>query len=275
MKKISKLMFLSSLLAIVFWSCKKDENKIYYNGGTAPVLSASTTAVSLSYANAANEAVKFNWTNPNYQFTTGLSSQSVNYVLEIDTTGANFTNPNKKSISLSQELGLSITIAQFNDYMLNQLVLKPAMIHNLEVRVKASLGNNAVPIYSNVLKLTATPYSIPPKVAVPSSGKLFMVGSATPGGWNNPVPVPSQEFTKLSETLYELTIALSGGNSYLFLPVNGDWGAKYGAIGANNSNNPDGDDFKPGGGDMLAPAVSGNYKISVDFQRGKFTVTKQ
>ncbi|MEK7199408.1 MAG: hypothetical protein AAB212_05760, partial [Bacteroidota bacterium] len=70
-------------------------------------------------------------------------------------------------------------------------------------------------------------------------------------------------------------IALSGGNSYLFLPVNGDWGAKYGAIGANNSNNPDGDDFKPGGGDMLAPAVSGNYKISVDFQRGKFTVTKQ
>ncbi len=275
MKKISKLMFLSSILAICFWACTKDENKNYFEGGTAPVLSASATAVSLSYANAANEAVKFTWTNPNYQFTTGLSSQSVNYVLEIDTTGANFTNPNKKAISISQDLALSITVGQFNDYLLNQLVLLPGMQHNLDVRVKATLGNGAVPIISNVLKLTATPYTIPPKVAVPASGALFLVGDATPGGWTNPVPVPAQQFTKVSDTKYEITIALTAGKSYLFLPVNGDWSAKYGAIGANNSNSPDGDDFKPSGGDMLAPAVSATYKISVDFQRGKFTVVKQ
>lgn len=275
MKKILNILFFSSILALFFGACKKDEYKNYFEGSTAPVLSTTANTVKLSYATASEEAVKFTWTNPNYVFTTGVSSQSVNYVLEIDTTGANFTNPNKKSISISQELSLSLTVAEFNDYLLNQLVLKPGMNHNLDVRVKASLANGAVPVYSNVLKLTATPYSIPPKVAVPGSGKLYLVGSASPGGWNNPVPVPSQEFTKVSETLYELTIALSGGNSYLFLPVNGDWGVKYGAMGANNSNNPDGDDFKPGGGDMLAPSTSGTYKIVVDFQRGKFSVTKQ
>ncbi len=275
MKKITNILFFSLLLTVVFGSCKKDEFKNYFEGGIAPVLSTSASAVKLSYATAADEAIKLAWTNPNYTFTTGASSQNVNYVLEIDTTGANFTNPNKKSISISQDLSLSILVSEFNDYLLNQLVLKPGMNHNLDVRVKASLANGTVPIYSNVLKLTATPYSIPPKVAIPSSGKLFLVGNASPGGWNNPVPVPSQEFVKVSETLYELTIPLSGGNSYLFLPVNGDWGFKYGAMGGNNSNNPDGDDFKPNGGDIIAPASNGTYKIVVDFQRGKFSVTKQ
>nr|MBA2500941.1 hypothetical protein [Chitinophagaceae bacterium] len=67
---------------------------------------------------------------------------------------------------------------------------------------------------------------------------------------------------------------LTGGGSYLFLPVYGSWSAKYGYVGANNANNVDGDDFKAEGGDMLAPPTTGNYKITVDFQRGKFNVTK-
>jgi hypothetical protein len=56
--------------------------------------------------------------------------------------------------------------------------------------------------------------------------------------------------------------------------VYGDWGNKYGFDGANNQNDVNGDNFKKEGGDIKAPAASGNYKIEVDFQRGKFTVTK-
>ncbi|HEY9364081.1 MAG TPA: SusE domain-containing protein, partial [Chitinophagaceae bacterium] len=213
-----------------------------------------------------------------YQFTTGLSSQDVSYLLEIDTTGAGFTNPLRQSIAISRELNISFSQGQLNDYLLNQLVLKPGISHNIEMRVKSYLGNNAVPLFSNVLKFTVTPYAIPPKVAPPASGKLFIIGNATPGGdatgWNNPVPVPAQEFTQVSPTLYRITVALIGGKSYLFLPVNGDWGLKYGAMGANGSNNPDGDDFKLQGGDLISPAAGGNYKIEVDFQRGKFTLTK-
>jgi hypothetical protein len=145
------------------------------------------------------------------------------------------------------------------------------------MRVTSSIGTS-VPLYSNVLKFNVTPYVIPPKVAPPSTGQLYIVGNATPGGdasgWNNPVPVPTQQFTKISPTVYEITIPLIGDKSYLFLPENGSWAVKYGAIGANNTNNVNGDDFRAGGGDMKAPAVSGNYKIEVDFQRGKFIVTK-
>jgi hypothetical protein len=264
----------SSLLMIFLWSCKKEENKIFFEDGTSPVLSASVTGtIPLSFANKDLEAVKFSWTNPNYKFTTGLSSQNVTYQLEIDTTGANFTNPSRKILTISSELSLRITQNDLNDYLLNQLQLNTTMSHNIEMRVRSTIGST-VPLYSNVLKFAVFPYAIPPKVTPPASGKLFMVGSATPGGWNNPVPVPSQEFTKMSTTFFQLTLALTGGNSYLFLPVNGDWNVKYGGLGANNSNNVNEDEFRQGGADMLSPATSGNYKIEVDFQRGIFKLTK-
>ena len=152
--------------------------------------------------------------------------------------------------------------------------LTPTVPHNIEVRVTSTLASNTVPLVSNKLAFTVTPYAIPPKVDPPASGKLFLVGGATPGGWSNPVPEPAQEFTKVSATLYVITVALTANESYLFLPVNGSWSAKYGFNGSNNNNNVNGDDFKAEGGDVKAPGASGTYKIEVDFQRGKFTVTK-
>jgi hypothetical protein len=267
---------LFSVLLFAFASCEKDEHKIYFEGGTAPVLSSSVTGtIPMFFKEAAQEAVTLSWTNPDYKFTTGVSSQDVSYLLEIDTTGSNFTNPKRRTLSIKNGLSKTITQGELNDYLLNTLELKPEMPHAVEMRVTASLTGNAAPLASNVLAFTVTPYTIPPKVAPPVSGKLFIIGDATPGDWNNPVPEPAQEFTQVSPTLYEITIALIGGKSYLFIPVNGSWSAKYGFIGEKNKNNVNGDDFKPEGNDMVAPGASGTYKIQVNFQTGKYTVTKQ
>jgi hypothetical protein len=275
MKKISKFILLSGLIATIIVSCKKDENRIYFEGGTPPALSSSITGnISLSFVNKDNVALKLMWTDPDYKFTTGLSSQDVTYLIEIDTTGASFTNPKRQTVSVSKEMSKTFTQGELNDFLLNQLQLVPGMSHNIEMRVKSTLTNNNAILNSNVLKFTVTPFPIPPKVAPPTTNKLYIVGSATNGDWNNPVPVPSQEFTKISNTLYEITLPLKGGAFYLLLPLNGDWGTKYGALGGNGSNNPNGDDFRMGGGDLIAPAVTGTYKISVDFQRGKYAVTK-
>ncbi len=282
MKQITKFFLSITMLLIALVGCKKEENKIYFEGGTAPVLSANKTAtIPLSFVNKDEEAIKFSWTNPNYKFTTGLSSQDVFYKLEIDTTNAagtlnpNFTYSGKQTIAVSKDLSVAITQGQLNDYLLNQLVLTPSVPHYLQIRLIANLVNNSATLVSNVMRFTVTPYAIPPKVDPPTTGNLYIVGNATPGGWNNPVPVPTQQFTKVSSTLFQInSLAITGGNSYLLLPLNGDWGTKYGGMGANNTNIPDGDDFRIGGGDLLAPAASGNYKIVVDFQRGKFTLTK-
>ncbi len=279
MKNISKFLFLLSFVITIIYSCKKDEKKDYFEGGTPPVLTASQSdSIPLSYTNRDNEAARFSWTNPNYQFTTGVSSQDVTYQLEIDTTGSNFTNSKRQTVTVSKDLSKSFTQGEFNDFLLNQLQLDASVTHNIEVRITSKIGSS-VPLYSNVLKYTVMPYAIPPKVAPPTTGRLYIVGNATPGGdasgWNNPVPVPSQEFTMISPTLYEITIPLIGGKEYLFLPLNGDWGHKYAVRDNTIPGLSEGGDF---GFDFPqnfpGPAASGNYKISVDFQRGKFTVTK-
>ena len=281
MKNIINKLLILLCGAMMLVSCKKDENQIQFLGGTNSVLSANRTdVIPLTFLTKDEEAVKFSWTNPNYKFTTGVSSQDVNYTLEMDVAGAGFASPNVKRISISKDLSVSYTQNQINDIMLNQLNFSTGQQYSIDVRIVSTLFNNNARLVSNTLTFSATPYAIPPKVTPPGTapdyldGRLFLVGSASPGGWNNPVPVPTQEFTRISSTIYELTIQMNPG-SYLLLPINGFWGAKYGGLGSNNTNNPDGDDFKPEGGDLRSPTTPGTYKIVVDFQRGKFSLTRQ
>lgn len=278
MKKLTTYILLSSMLVVSMTACKKDEHKVFYEGGTAPVLTASSNTIDLAFANAANNVLKLTWTNPEYQFNTGSSSQDVNYLVEIDVAGNNFNGVNKQTVAVSRDLSASFTVGQFNDYLLNQLLLVPGTQRNIEIRVKASMGTlGAATLISNVLNYAVTPYAIPPKVDPPASGKLYVTGSATPASWmgGGDAEVVAQRFTKISTTLYELpSIALTGGGSMLFVPQYGDWNNKFGFTGSGNGNNVNGDDFRNAGNDILAPAASGNYKIIVDFQRGKFTVTK-
>ena len=276
MKKILKHAFFLSLLVAVVASCKKDEKKVYFEGGTNPVLSASITSATLplSFAAKDNEALKLTWTNPNNQFNTGISSQDVSYPIEIDTTGANFTSPKRQTIAVSKELSKTFIVSEFNGYLLNQLQLDTSVPHKIELRVKSFLTNQSAIQYSNVLKYTVVPYPIPPVVNPPVTGRLFLVGDATQGGWDNPVPTPAQEFTKKDALHFEITVALNGGKEYLFLPLNGDWGHKF-ACKKKSDQSATGGDFGYDFGDNFpGPAASGNYKIEVDFQRGKYTVTK-
>ena len=67
-------------------------------------------------------------------------------------------------------------------------------------------------------KFTVTPYT----GVLPTN--LYIVGDATTGGWNNPVPVPSQQLTRVNSSVWEITLPLVGGKQYLLLPLNGDWG---------------------------------------------------
>ena len=280
MKKISKIFIFSALILSGMWACKKEENRVIFQGGTAPVLTASVTNIPLSYATLNDEALQLSWTNPNYQFNTGISSLNVNYNIEIDTTGANFTNPDREVLSLGTDLSRNFTQSVFNDYLLNQLQLKPAINHDIELRVTSFLVGGAEPLASNVLKFTVTPFAIPPKVTPPASGNLFIVGSGVSGGWNNPLTDPAiQQFTQVSSTDYQLITALIGDGEYKFISVNGLWDSdKQWSIKTEQSSGDPSTlnfDLYPNGGNCRAPLQSATYKIDVDFQRGKVTLTKQ
>jgi hypothetical protein len=276
MKKILKKIAPVAMAALLVWGCEKDENKVMFENGTNPVLSTTTTAPALLPGKEKEVAMILSWTNPNYRFNTGISSHDVQYRLEFDTAGSNFTNPNKGIVVVSRDLSRSFTVDDMNALFsgANGMKLTPDKEYNFEVRAVSTIGSVAVPLTSNVIKFKAKPFTPPPAVELPTSGRLFLVGDASPGGWDNPVPA-NQEFTKATNTRYEITVKLTGGKSMLMLPVNGSWADKYGWDGGNNSNNPDGDKLKRGGGDIKVPAADGTYKIVADFQNGRFTITKQ
>jgi starch-binding outer membrane protein SusE/F len=276
MKNYLKALVLIAVSAIGFAGCQKDEQRNFYLGGKNPSLTANKSTVVLTPATEPEQAILFNWTNPEYQFSTGLSSHDVQYTLEMDVNPA-FTSATKYVTTIAKELKKSFTVLELNNILGNSMMLEFGKEHTINVRIQSSLkfesSTNAV-LNSNTITFKATPYAPPPAVTPPASGKLVLVGSGSPGGWTNDAS-NTQIFTKVSNTLYEITINLVGNGSVLFLPVPGSWDIKYGWDGSNNANNVNGDKLAQGGGDIKVPATSGLYKISVNFQSGRFTITPQ
>ena len=111
--------------------------------------------------------------------------------------------------------------------------------------------------------------------AQPSTGTLFIVGSATPGGWGNPIPaanLAAQTFTQVSKTEYKITVLLIGGSEYKFIAKNGSWTENWGIGKVDDPTEVNGGPFSSNSQNILAPALSGTYTIDVNFAINIFTV---
>jgi hypothetical protein len=231
----------------------------------------------LSPADSTNQAIIFSWTNPNYTFSNGISSLDVNYTLEIDTVGSNFTNPKLVQITIASALSTSFTVGNLNTQLFGFLTLQTGVPHNIAMRVVSFLNSASIPLYSNTLTYTITPYAIPPAVAPPPNDSLYIVGAAIAAdNWANPMPasvVPSATFTEVTPLLYTITTSLVGGAEYkLIANNNGTWTYQW-SVAAQDTY-PNGGPFVFNGNNCIAPAASGTYTIVVNFQTGVFTVTQ-
>jgi hypothetical protein len=276
MKKIIQSLIYLSIAMVFFVSCEKDEARDTFVGGNVPVFTASVKdSIGLNFNTENDRAVTLSWTNPNYKFTSGVSSQNVSYTLEIDTAGANFNGPNKRTVSISQDLSISYTQKAFN-ILISDLKVRTGRVAQLEMRVIASLGTTATNLVSNKLTFKVLPYAPPPKVPVPTAGTLWVTGSAFASGWSNPLAAPfvtSQKFTKVSDTQYELVVDMLSSGNYKLIQENGVWGTQYKKLaGDAYSGTFEKKDADPG---FDAPVVAGKYKLVFDFQSGTYTVTKQ
>jgi hypothetical protein len=266
MKKIAQSLLFASLL-FSFASCDKVDALKVFGEGNAPVLSASAATIAPTSADSNNVVLTLNWTYPNHS----TDTSNIKYVVEIDSVGKNFAAPYTKV-----EMGkLSTT---FIAKELNSFLLARGYAFNvpvdMQIRLTSSYANNNERIASNIVVVKMTPYKVPPRVALPTTGKLYIVGAATQGGWNNPVPTPSQELARLNETTWAGIFQMNGGEQYLLLPLNGDWGNKFSVANNQLAGLSAGGDFGFNLNDNFpAPSNSGWYKIIVDFQTGKFKVT--
>jgi hypothetical protein len=267
MKNIIKIILNFAALALLFTACHKVAELPNYSNGTAPVITASSTSITPAPADSLKTAITFSWSNPKY----ATDSSTVKYIIQIDSSGRNFSKAVSRTIN--GQLNTAYLAKEINSILLGY-GFNFGVAYDMDVRVISSYANNNEQYTSNTLKVKMTPYKIPPKVAPPASGRLFIVGDATQGGWNNPVPVPTQELTKIDSVTYGGIFDLVGGKEYLILPVNGDWSTKYSVADKTVAGLNAGGDFGPGLSDNFpSPATSGRYQILFDFQKGKFTVT--
>lgn len=254
------------LMVAGLWSCEKIDPLQVYGPGTASTLSASANALAPVVGDSSKTVLTLNWTSPAYS----VDSSTVKYVIQVDSAGRSFSKAVEKIV-------IGTLSSSFTAKELNSIALGFGFAfnkqYNMEVRIISSHANNNEQLLSNAIPFKYTPYVTPPKVTPPSSKALFLVGSATAGGWNNPVPVPSQQFKRIDSVTYEGDFYMKGGQQYLCLPVNGDWSNKYSVKDNNATGLNKGGDFGFNLSDNFpGPDKTGWYKIRLDFQAGKFTV---
>jgi len=220
---------------------------------------SSSNALVLQVSNATNTAISFNWNSSPYGINT------INYALQLDTVGGNFTNPQVKKYGTG--LTTSFTVNDLNTIAIAAGVIGGST-KNVEFRIVSYLGTTyTTPLaYSNAVNISITTFTPIPPV-------LFIIGDATPLGWNNnPGLSPTQQFTRIDGVSYGIVINLTAGGSYLFLPEDHNlWTHKYG--GASAVGGALLADGAVPGSNTPAPATSGTYKIVVNFQTATYTVT--
>jgi len=158
MKNISKIFLAALSLIVLLTACNKIDN-LYkldalplYEKGMSPVLAVSSASVAPTLADSSKSIVTFSWTNPKYS----NDSATTKYIIEIDTTGSNFTKA--LQIITIGSLSSSPTGRELNAILLN-LGFKVGVAQTIDVRVLSSYGNNNERYASNTVKVTVTPFA--------------------------------------------------------------------------------------------------------------------
>ena len=264
-----------TLLAGLFVSCDKVDDLTQNALGKATVLTASTATVAATAADSNNTAITFSWSSPEYAQDASLYK----FIIQIDSTNRGFAKAVSKTVTGT--LKGSYIAKELNAILVDNFGFAYNTPYDIDVRVISSYGNNNERYTSNTVKVRVTPYVTPPKVTPPTTNRLFIVGNATPGSWNNPVPVPNQELSRIDSVTYGCILNLNGASEYLLLPVNTNtWNAKYAVQNNTIPGLGAGGDFgfhldpDPNfNSNFPSPSASGWYKMVYDFQLGKFTVT--
>jgi starch-binding outer membrane protein SusE/F len=289
-KSLHKLIYIAAAGLILLASCNKQQGIVTFKGGTTPVLTATATdSIPLPLSDTTATAVTFSWTNPNYQYSDGISSMDVTYYLEFDTT-TSFNSSILQKVGISSSLSQTYTVSELNALLANEMLLSTGNQHTVDVRIESYLApftSTSEPVgllNSSILTYTVVPYSIPPAVAPVdewtqffTSDTLYITGGATALGWmSNAASVAGQGMTRVSQTLWTITLPLIGGQQFLLVPVAGNFNYKF----ATAESNPavTGGTFgyqNTASNNFNGPTASGTYTVTFNFQTGNYTITAQ
>lgn len=170
--KITGCAFVLGLILTGFTACNPEYLTDVVKSGPLAV-TASDTAVTLSQKNYANTAVKLDWTTG----TNNGTGASISYLLQVDKKGNNLGTP----VTYDMGKGIyskSLIVKDLNDSLLKRWGGIAGTSTQLEARVVSTVYSNPVSgETSPAIGFSVIPYQ-------PVSTSFYMVGSATPIGWN-------------------------------------------------------------------------------------------
>jgi starch-binding outer membrane protein SusE/F len=269
MKSNWKIFSLVAAAAMLFSSCDKVKDLPLYGNGKTSVLSSSVTTLAPAPTDSNNAVVTFSWTSPEYKQDPLLYK----YAIEIDSANGDFLRAKTKVVK--GVLTASMTGKEINTILLGY-GFEFNVAHDLYVRLITSYGNSNESYTSNVIKISAKAYKVPPKIALPLTERLFIVGGASDFGWDNnssPLFPAAREFARTEETKWVGIFNLKANEAYKVLQKQGDWDSQFrmlpgGTAEAGEFDQKNADPAFP------SPTETGKYKIIMNFQTGKFSTVK-
>lgn len=231
--RINFVSILGLLLMLTTFSCKKDEVQVIAHPSAPLALSASTTDLALNEADAAENAVDFNWAEADFGY-----SAAISYSLQVSYKGTDFQR--FASVSVGQALTKSFSVEALNTLLQGAKYIS-GEDQSVWVRVLASVTDSLY-AFSDTLKMTINPYKAKRVINFPT---LYL-----PGGYQDWQPdneIIARLFSVESNGSYQGYLNLtSPDNEFKFTPDQ-TWDLGYGDGGA---------------GKILQAGDAGNLKIA-------------
>jgi hypothetical protein len=274
MKKIFNLSIFT-LLFLSVMSCSTDDNKIVVNTSTNPVLLApeSGTTVTLNAGAPESTALTLVWDHAAYTVDTEIT-----YTVEMAVAGTDFAAPVELGTTTSRVLLLNNNVLRdkLTDEAPDGLGLTDEEDANVEVRVTASLGDNAdLPMVSEPLAFTV---DFGGEVVEPVEPVLFLVGQVQSyyglNAWDNTTAIPMRYIGDGETLVFEAYVKVGAGDGFKFIGQQGSWdNGNYGTIGGVQDGNLEN---SGGSGDIKVAETdgAGQYYVWVDLDNLEYKSVK-
>jgi hypothetical protein len=258
MKNILKY-FMAAVVLTGFASCEDEQDLQYVTPAASfQILTPqSGESVFLDPALPNNPGLVIAWEDMDYATPT-----EVTYTVQVAPNGSDFSNG--IDVATTSNTYASITSEALNGAAV-AAGLEAFVEGALDVRVKASLGTQGgEPAYSNVITYLVTPY------VSYAFRDLYLVGSATPTGWDNTTATNMYALYRDGENadVYYYTGYFASGE-FKMVETKGNWAPQYGSDNAGNIlPRPTETDPDPS---AFTVATAGYYSLMVNLADNTYT----
>lgn len=225
--------FPAIVLTMLLSACESNLEKVVFdhNAATPASLKEVSSSYTLDALKADETALTLSWTNPDMNLSNG-SYVAVTNNIQLDIANNDFANCVTLAATTGATNSLNITNSELNNQLLSLLdtynmELQPL---NVEIRISSTISEASVPVLSNVITTSITPYSA--DIQYP---EIYVVGAYS--GWDSSWDKAQSLFSFKGDVNYEGLIDFNGKAADGF-KITGEWNwdnGNYGTSGAADS----------------------------------------